>query len=116
MSLKRLGKKFLMGGGNLIDGHIADAIEKKIKNGKSFRENLEESFRETYQEDAPGVSHIYQKGRMDGRIQGKGEQAQQDEEKFQRMHEAHEKDRKRLKKQIKDRDDLLDEIEEQLGK
>lgn len=84
MGFKRLIKKGLLGGGSMIEGHIFDAIQKKIETGKSFRECLKESVKETVTEDMPVTSHIYQMGKTDGRKQGTIEQAKRDEKKMQR--------------------------------
>ena len=82
MSIKRLVKKGILGGGGgLITGHIFDAIQKKEETGKTFKECLEDSVKETISEDLPGTSHIYQVGKKDGRIQGTIEQAKRDEKK-----------------------------------
>ena len=71
MGFKRLIKKGLLGGaGSMIEGHIFDAIQKKKETGKSFRECLSESVKETFTEDLPGTSHVYQMGKTDGRKQG----------------------------------------------
>ena len=80
MGFKRLIKKGLLGGaGGMIEGHIFDAIQKKKETGKSFRECLNESVKETFTEDMPGTSHVYQMGKNDGRKQGTEEQAKRDE-------------------------------------
>ena len=111
MGFKRLLKKgFLGGGGGLIQGHIIDALAKKKKTGKSFRECLEESVKETFTEDLPGTSHVYQMGKKDGREQGTVEQATRDEKKMQQLHEQHEQDREKWKKIDKEKDDLIDEL------
>lgn len=111
MGIKRLLKKSVFGGGDLVRGHIADALVKKSKTGKSFRECLGESVRETWQEDLPGVSHVYQAGHANGRVQGSSEQAQKDEKKFQQLQDKHDKDRKAWKKQAQQYEDLLDDVE-----
>lgn len=113
MALKRLLKKTLFGGGNMIQGHIFDALDKKRKTGKPFRECLRESINETIQEDMPGTSHIYRRGRSDGKVQGIAEQAQKDEEKFRAQHEAHESDRKEWQSKRKEYEELLNDIENQ---
>ena len=110
MGLKRLFKKTVFGG-DLIRGHIIDAIQKKAKSGKSFRDCLEESVKETLTEDLPGTSNIYQMGRKDGRIQGTAEQAARDEKKLKEIQEKHETDRKRWNEQKQAYEDLLDEAE-----
>ena len=110
MGFKRLIKKGLLGGG-IIEGHIRDAIQKKNETGKSFRECLSESVKETVTEDMPGTSHIYQLGKNDGRKLGTVEQAQRDEKKMQQMREEHERDRQEWKKIDKEKDELLDEME-----
>lgn len=46
MRLNRLIGKGVLGGGRLIEGHIADALRKKEKTGKKFRDCLEESIME----------------------------------------------------------------------
>lgn len=111
MGLKRLFKKGLMGGGDLVRGHIFDAIEKKAKTGKSFRECLGESVKETFTEDMPGTSHVYQMGKTDGRKQGTVEQAARDEKKMKKMRESHERDRQEWERIDKEKDNLLDEME-----
>ena len=110
MGFKRLIKKGLLGGG-IIEGHILDAIQKKKETGKSFRECLSESVKETVTEDMPGTSHIYQLGKNDGRKLGTVEQAKRDEKKMQQMREEHERDRQEWKKIDKKKDELLDEME-----
>lgn len=111
MGFKRLLKKgFLGGGGAIIEGHIFDAIQKKKKTGKPFRECLEESVKETFTEDLPGTSHVYQMGKKDGRVQGTEEQAARDEKKMQELHKQHEHDRKEWQKIDKGKDDLIDEL------
>ena len=73
MGFKRLIKKGLLGGaGGMIEGHIFDAIQKKKETDKSFRECLSESVKETFTEDMPGTSHVYQMGKTDGRKHCKG--------------------------------------------
>lgn len=109
MGIKRFILKNVANGP--IYGHVFDALEKKRKTGKSFRECLGESVRETWQEDMPGVSHAYKAGRVDGRVQGTCEQAQKDEKKFKQLHDKHEKDRKEWKKQRQQYEDLLDDVE-----
>lgn len=113
MGFIRLLKKSMFGGGNLIQGHINDAIVKKYKTGKSFRECLRESIDETIQEDMPGTSHLYRKGKLDGKVEGTAEQARRDEKKFKDLHNTHQKDRAEWKKQKKDYEDLLDDLENQ---
>lgn len=110
MSIKRLFKKNFFGG-NIVQGHIIDAIQKKKETGKSFRECLEESIKETFTEDLPVTSHIYNIGRKDGRVQGTIEQAERDEKKIKEIHEKHESDRKRWLEISRKKDELLDEIE-----
>ena len=110
MSIKRLFKKNFFGGG-MIQGHIMDAIQKKKETGKSFRECLEESVKETFTEDLPGTSHIYNMGRKVGRVQGTIEQAERDEVKMKQMKEYHDKDRKHWQEINRKKDELLDRIE-----
>jgi hypothetical protein len=111
MGLKRLFKKGLLGGaGSLIEGHIFDALQKKKETGKPFRQCLEESVKETFTEDMPGTSHVYQMGKTDGRKQGTIEQAERDEAKMQEMHEEHEREREQWKKSDKEKDNLIDEL------
>lgn len=81
MGLKRLIKKVSFGGGSLIHGHICDAIEKKNRTGKAFKECLKESIKETFSEDLPGASHLYQMGKTEGKVEGTVEQAARDEKK-----------------------------------
>ena len=114
MGFKRLIKKELLGGGNMITGHIIDAIQKKKDTGKSFRECLSESVKETFTEDMPGTSHVYQMGKTDGRKQGTIEQAKRDEKKMQKMQEDHERDRQEWERIDKEKDELLDEMEKNL--
>lgn len=111
MGIKRLLKKTLMGGGNPVYGHVFDAFVKKQKTGKPIKECLKDSFNETIQEDMPITSHIYKEGKKDGRIQGTIEQANRDEEKFRKLAEQHDSDRRNLKNQIKEYEDLLDDVE-----
>ena len=115
MGFKRLIKKGLLGGaGGMIEGHIFDAIQKKKETGKSFRECLSESVKETFTEDFPGTSHVYQMGKTDGRKQGTAEQAKRDETKMKQMREDHERDRKRWNEEKQAYEDLLDETENKL--
>lgn len=115
MGFKRLIKKGLLGGaGGMIEGHIIDAIQKKKETGKSFRECLGESVKETITEDMPGTSHVYQMGKTDGRKQGIAEQAKLDEKKMQKMHEDHERDRQEWKRIDKEKEILLGEMEKNL--
>ena len=114
MGFKRLIKKGLLGGGSMIEGHIFDAIQKKIETGNSFRECLKESVKETVTEDMPVTSHIYQMGKTDGRKQGTIEQAKRDEKKMQKMQEDHERDRQGWERIDKEKDELLDEKEKNL--
>ena len=112
MSLKRL----LMKTGGLsipgaITGHLYDAAKKKKESGKSYRECLKESVKETVCEDMPGTSHIYKAGHKDGKLEGTCEQAQRDERKMESMRNAHETDRKRWETIDKEKDILLDEAE-----
>ncbi len=115
MGFKRLLKKGLLGGaGSMIEGHIFDAIQKKKETGKSFRECLSESVKETFTEDFPGTSHVYQMGKTDGRKQGTVEQAKRDETKMKQMREDHERDRKRWNEEKQAYEKLLDETENKL--
>lgn len=111
MALKRLFKKSVFGGGSLINGHIYDALDKKRKSGKPFKECLRESINETIQEDMPITSHIYQQGKHDGKIDGIAEQAQRDEKKIKDIHDEHQKDREEWRKQKKGYEDLLDDLD-----
>lgn len=113
MGFKRLVKKNLLGGG-IIQGHIFDAIQKKRETGKSFRDCLEQSVKETFTEDMPGTSHLYNLGRKDGRVQGTVEQAARDKKKMQKQHEQHEKDRKKWNEIDKQKDDLIDDLSREL--
>ena len=113
MGFKRLIKKSFLGG-NIIQGHIIDALEKKKQTGKSFRDCLEESVKETFTEDLPGTSHVYQMGKTDGRKQGTEEQAKRDEKKMQKMQEDHELDRQEWKRIDKEKDELIDKMEKNL--
>lgn len=81
MGIKRLAKKYAMGGGDFIRGHVVDAYIKKTETGKSFTKCLVESVKETVAEDMPGTNHIYQIGESDGRKKGTIEQARRDEKK-----------------------------------
>ena len=56
----------------------------------------------------------YSKGHKKGKVEGTKEQARRDEQKMREMHNKHEADRGRWKKEIKKKDDLLDDIEKQL--
>lgn len=115
MGFKRLIKKGLLGdAGSMIEGHIFDAIQKKKETGKSFRECLSESVKETITEDMPGTSHVYQMGKTDGRKQGTVEQAKRDEKKMKEMREDHERDRQKWETIDKEKDKLLDEMEKNL--
>lgn len=111
MALKRLFKKTLFGGGNLIEGHIADALLKKKETGRSFKDCLKESINETFQEDLPGTSHIYQAGKAKGVKEGISRQARLDEEKFRQQAQAHDEDRDKWNEQKQAYEDLLDGIE-----
>ena len=110
MALKRLFKKTLLGGGRLIEGHIADALIKKAETGKSFRECLKESINETIQEDLPGTRHIYQAGKANGIKEGISKQARIDEEKFRQQAQAHHEDREKWEKEKQGYEELLDDI------
>jgi len=115
MGFKRLIKKGLLGGaGSLIEGHIFDALQKKEKTGKPFRQCLEESVKETITEDLPGTSHVYQMGKTDGTRQGTIEQAERDEAKMQKMQDEHEREREKWKEIDKEKDNLIDELEKGL--
>lgn len=115
MGFIRLIKKGLLGGaGGMIEGHILDAIQKKKETGKSFRECLSESVKETINEDMPGTSHIYQMGKTDGRKQGTIEQSKHYEKIIQKKCEDHENDRHKWKIIDKKKDELLDEMEKTL--
>lgn len=114
MGFKRLLKKTAMGGGNLVYGHIFDAFVKKHASGKSFKECLKDSFDETVQEDMPVTSHIYKQGRKDGRIQGTIEQANRDEKKFKEQELRYDLETHKLKNQINEYENLLDDVEEEL--
>lgn len=108
MGFKHLIKKGLLGGaGGMIEGHIFDAIQKKKETGKSFRECLSESVKETITEDMPGTSHVYQMGKTDGRMEGAHEQAKRDEIKIQKIEEDHERDRQKWERIDKEKDELL---------
>ena len=96
--------------GGPIIGHIADAMEKQKQTGKSFKDCLFESVRETITEDMPGTSHIYKMGRKDGRVQGTTEQAKRDEKKIRDIHRKHEQDRERWRKTDMEREKLIDDI------
>ena len=98
----------------VLEGHIFDAIQKKKETGKSFRECLSESVKETFTEDMPGTSHVYQMGKTDGRKQGTAEQAKRDEKKMQKMQEDHELDRQEWKRIDKEKDELIDKMEKNL--
>ena len=107
MGFKRLIKKGLLGGAvGMIEWHINDAIQKKKETGKSFRECLSESVKETITEDMPGTSHIYQMGKKQGTV----EQAHRDEKKMRKMQKDHERDRQEWEKIDKEKDDLIDEM------
>lgn len=115
MGLKRLLKKGILGGaGEMIGVHIFDALQKKKETGKSFRECLFESVKETVTEDMPGTSHVYQIGKTDGRKQGTIEQSERDEKKMKKMREDHERNRQEWKRIDKEKDDFLDEMERNL--
>lgn len=111
MGFKRLLKKTVFGGGSLINGHIYDAIDKKRKTGKSFKACLQESIKETIKEDMPGTSHIYQQGKLDGKVDGIAEQAKRDEKKIKNIQDEHQKDREEWMKQKKGYEDLLDDLD-----
>ena len=111
MGLKNLIKKGIFGGvSGMIQGHIFDALEKKKKTGKSFRDCLEKSVKETITEDMPGTSHVYKMGHKDGRVQGTAEQARRDENKFRKLKSQHEQDRKNWKAIDKKKDELIDDL------
>ncbi len=115
MGLKRLLKKGILGGaGEMIEVHIFDALQKKKETGKSFRECLFESVKETVTEDMPGTSHVYQIGKTDGRKQGTIEQSERDEKKMKKMREDHERNRQEWKRIDKEKDDFIDEMERNL--
>lgn len=113
MGIRRLIRKGVIGGG-LLTGHILDAIEKKKETGKSFRECLGESVKETITEDMPGTSHVYQMGKTDGRKQGSVEQAKIYEKKMNRMEDRHERDREQWKEIDKEKDKIIDELGKKL--
>ena len=111
MGIKRLIRKGLLGGaGGIIEGHIYDAIQKKTETGKTFKECLAESVKETVGEDLPGTSHVYQMGKTDGRKQGAVEQAKLDEEKMQKMRVDHDRDRNKWKEIDKEKDDIIEDL------
>lgn len=112
MGFKRFIDKVLINGP--IFGHIKDAIKKKNETGKSFNECLSESVKETFTEDMPGTSHVYQMGKTDGRKQGTVEQAKRDEKKMRQMRKDHERDRQKWERIDKEKDELLDEMEKNL--
>lgn len=112
MSLKRLIKKGILGGApGLIEGHIIDALSKKAKTGRKFRDCLEESVQETVKEDMPGTSHLYQWGHTDGKIKGTIEQAERDEKKIKEIHEKHEAERASWSKIDKEKDKFINDME-----
>jgi len=114
MGIKRLFKKNLLGGGDIVRGHIVDAIKKKRETGKTFRECLGESVKETITEDLPGTSHIYQSGHKDGKKEGTNEQAERDKKKMEEMNKNHEKDRSKWEKEKREYDDLLNDVEQKM--
>lgn len=113
MGIKRLFKKTYLGG-NIVTGHVLDALDKRKKTGKKFRECLNESVKEILTEDLPGTSHLYQMGKMEGKKQGTIEQARRDEKKIKQMHQEHIEDRKRWQEIDKEKDEFIDEILEKI--
>lgn len=109
MGLKRLIKKGLLGGG-LIEGHIMDAIQKKEKTGKPFNVCLKESVKETFAEDLPGSSHVYNIGEKDGRVRGTIEQAKRDKKKIQVLKDAHERDRSKWEHIDEQKNSLINDL------
>ena len=92
MVLIRLAKKIFSCGGNLVKGHIYDAIEKKARTGKPFRECLEESLKKALAEDIHGSSHIYQNDKKNGKVKGTDEEIAKDKRKMSAMLNKHQKD------------------------
>lgn len=114
MGIKRLLLKKGIIGGGLIQGHIVDALQKKEETGKSFKDCLMQSVKETFTEDLPGTRHIYDNGREVGRSQGAVEQAKRDERIIKQMHEKHENESKHWQEIDHKKDELLDEKEKNL--
>jgi hypothetical protein len=112
MGLKRLGKKTILGGGSFIAGHIQDALKKKEITGKSFRECLEDSIKETFTEDLPGTSHVYNIGKKDGKIVGTIEQAARDVKKAKEIEKKHKEKVTKLKRINQAYKDLLNEVKD----
>lgn len=113
MGYKRLFKKLILYR-DPLSGHLQDAREKQKKTGKPLSDCLKESVKETFTEDLPGTSHIYQMGQSDGRRKGTAEQAKRDAKKMQKMREDHERDRQEWEKIDKEKDEMLDEMERNL--
>lgn len=113
MGFGRFLRKTLLSG-NIVTGHIVDAKLKKALTGRSFTECLKESVKETFTEDAPGLSHLYQAGKTEGRVQGTIEQAHRDERKMNQLRAEHNADRRRWKEIDNEKDQLIDELGSQL--
>lgn len=100
--------------GGPIPGHIMDAIDKTRKNKKSFRKNLEASVKETFTEDLPGTSHIYNAGKFDGKKEGTVEQAMRDEKKMQELKDTHSQEKEEWEETVRRKDDIIKEQGEML--
>ena len=87
MGIKGLLKRKIVVGGSLVRGHVLDALKRKEKTGRSFRECLDDSIKETFSEDLPVTSQM---SKNDDRILGSIEQAERDEKNMREMHESHE--------------------------
>ena len=59
----------------------------------------------------PGVSHMYQQGKKDGRVQGTIEQARRDEKKFKEQAERHASDSRKWEREKEEYEELLNEIQ-----
>lgn len=115
MGLGRLFSKGITGGAlGLAQGHLLDAYKKKKMTGRSFKECLNESVKETFTEDMPGTSHLYRMGHSDGRKKGTAEQAERDARKFQAMDRQHEQERERWRQIDREKDELIDDLGKQL--
>ena len=101
---------------SISSGQMTVDIVKSVIEERSVVKGVKKIAKETFTEDIPGLSHLYQKGKYEGKKQGYIDASKEYEEKLLAQAEYFMGQKKLLVSEISNYEELLDEYEEEIDR
>ena len=96
-------------------GHLISTIKNVVDEG-NIVDGVKKTYKQYVQEDIPGISHIYQSGKKDGKVEGYAEASDEYEKKLISQAELFLKQKQIFEQERDEYESLLDEYEKEIDR